>query len=204
MVDEAVVAAAVSQTMKGETFLRHWIDMREAKDEVSSGAMEVARAKKAAKRDGADLAVVAVLERLAKLDEGDRIIFMSKLDTYARWISLPLGAFSMGLPAPEVRTSARDDFDVWQAGQEGHRAGLNGTQREANPYQSGTAKYQSWDKRWNAGFKTQQRKVASDMVRGTGGARTQPPAKAADNTKVTPIGAGRKTPAPNGEASPAH
>ena len=173
MADPAV-AGAVAASLKPETFLFHFRDIRDAKDEAATGNTSVARAKKAAKRDGVKLEVLKFVEMLNEMDEDEAELFINTAKMYASWLKMPLGAWSAGIEVTPPRASNQADFEKWQAGQEGQKAGLNGAQREHNPYPAGTEKHVAWDKKWAGGFRLNQRKLADKMVKGTGGARSRP------------------------------
>ena len=162
---------AAVMAVKPETFLGHWRDMRDAKDEAGSAATEVARRKKAAKRAGIDLDVVKLVEKLSDLEDDERQSFLSKVETYCGWLKLPLGAFSAGITIEEPKASSREAFSRWQAGQDGHESGLNGAPKEANPHRNGSPEAQEWAKKWKVGFDANQRKIAAKMAKGTGAPR---------------------------------
>lgn len=168
--------AADVMAVKPETFLGHWRDIRDSKNEAGDAATSVARAKKAAKRDGVDLDVVKVLEKLAQMEDDERAAFLTKLETYSKWISLPLGAFSAGITVQEPKNTAMAEFHAWQAGQEGYSAGVGGHPRANNPYKQGSREFVAWDKRWKPGFDVNQKKEAARMMKA---ARGRPPADAA-------------------------
>jgi hypothetical protein len=172
MADPAV-DGAVASSVKPETFLAHFRDIRDAKGDAGDRAMDVARAKKAAKRDGIDLDVLKLVEKFHDMDDDEVSIFIHKLRMYSGWLKMPLGAYQAGLEVPAPKASSQADFEKWQAGQDGHKAGLDGSPRDANPYPQGTEKFVAWDKKWPAGFKQNQRKEADKMIRGTGGARSR-------------------------------
>lgn len=173
MADDAAVAGAVAGSVKPETFLMHFRDIRDARGDSKDRAMDVTRAKKAAKRDGVDLEVLKVVEQLHDKDDDEQEIFINKLRTYSQWLKMPLGAYGAGLEVPAPKASSQADFERWQAGQEGYKCGLDGGKRDDNPYPQGTEKFVAWEKRWPAGFKANQRKLADRMVKGTGGARSR-------------------------------
>ena len=172
--DTAELTGAVAQgAIKPETFLNHWVDIRDAKSELDGTSTIVARAKKAAKRDGVDLDVLKIVEKLIKMEDDEQAVFINRLRMYSQWLKMPLGAYSMGMIVPEPKAASQADFEKWQAGQDGTRAGETGGLRADNPHAPGTAKFVAWDKGWPQGFKKHQRKLADKMVRGTGGARTR-------------------------------
>ena len=163
--------AAGVMAVKPETFLGHWREMRDAKDEAGGAATEVARRKKAAKRAGVDLDVVKVVEKLADMEDDERQSFLAKVETYCSWLKLPLGAFSAGIKVEEPKESSREAFARWQAGQDGHKAGLEGAPKDANPHRNGSPLFAEWAKKWKIGFDANQRKIAAKMKNGTGAPR---------------------------------
>jgi len=154
--------------VRPETFLSHWRQIRDSKDDAADSAAAVARAKKAAKKSGVDLDVVKWLEHLATMESDERSTFLVKLETYSKWIDLPLGAFSAGIEIQQPKAAAREDFTRWQAGQDGHKAGVEGVPREGNPHRGGSAEHVEWDKRWSVGFKIAQKKLATAMAKKAG------------------------------------
>jgi hypothetical protein len=162
---DAPALAQVIGNVRPDTFLAHWRAVRDAKEESHDASTTVSRAKKAAKRDGVDMDVFAFMETLMKLEPDERLLFLRKLTVYCQWIDSPLGAFAEGVTAPEPKDKTRDEFTVWQAGQDGLTAGRAGHQRTANPHNVGTAQHVAWDRKWASGFKTNQKKLAGTLAR---------------------------------------
>lgn len=156
---------AHEMAVRPDSFLIHWRDMRDARDEAGTAQSDVARAKKAAKRDGVDLDVVKLVEKLSTMETDERDSFLAKVETYCKWLELPLGAFSAGLQPPEPKASSRESFARWQAGQDGYKAGLDGAPKEANPNRAGSADHVEWAKKWKTGFDANQRKIAASMAK---------------------------------------
>lgn len=162
-------AAALAETMgnvRPETFLSHWREIRDAKEALHDASMVVARCKKAAKRDGIDLDVVSLLEKLGKLESDELTTHLRKLAVYGDWLKMPLAAFAEGISAvvPEPKAKARDEFQAWEAGQAGLAAGRSGRARSDNPHEPGTEAHVAWDRSWTKGFRTSQKKIAGQMV----------------------------------------
>ncbi|HTB46278.1 MAG TPA: hypothetical protein VK741_21835 [Acetobacteraceae bacterium] len=162
---DAAGLAAVIGNVKPDTFIAHWRSIREAKDDSHDASTTVSRAKKAAKRDGVDMDVVALMEILMKMESDERLLFLRKLMVYCQWIDSPLGAFAEGLSPPEPKGKTRDEFTVWQAGQDGLTAGRAGHTRESNPHKPGSAAHVAWDRKWASGFKTSQKKLAGHLAK---------------------------------------
>jgi hypothetical protein len=165
---DAQAMNAVIGNVRPETFLGHWREIRDAKDNSHDASTAVSRAKKAAKRDGVDLDVVAIMEKLHDMDTDERELFLRKMVVYFQWLDMPLGAFAEGIKAPAPKDSAREQFGVWQAGQDGLTAGKAGRKREDNPHRAGTEVHVSWDKAWARGFKNSQKKLAGDLAKNAG------------------------------------
>lgn len=156
-------AAAVT-AVTPDKFLNHWRNIREAKDDMGSASTEVARSKKAAKRDGVDMGALKWAEELSGMDEDQRERRINLTSRYLDWVGLPLGAWALnGKVVDQPNESKREEFAIWQAGKDGYAAGLSGSKREANPHHGGSKIYQEWDKKWNAGFKANQQKEATAM-----------------------------------------
>jgi hypothetical protein len=169
MADPQKVTTAVAiGSLKSETFLSHYADIRDLKDEHGSAGSAVARAKKAAKRDGVNLDVLKTAEKLAGMDDDERAVYIHTLWVYSGWLKMPLGAYTIGVMAPEPRKGAQQEFDRWKAGKDGAAAGREGAPRDANPYAPGTETNVAWDKKWQVGFNANQRLIAEKMARSTG------------------------------------
>ena len=166
MADPSTVLA-----VKPETFLMHWRDMRDAKEDADDRNMNVARAKKAAKRDGVDLDVVKLVEKLSKMEPDQRETYLDSALTYAKWLDLPLGAFGAGMEVPQPRESASEDYAKWKAGKDGKEAGLGGKPKDANPHHAGTKLYDTWARSWQSAFNASQKQAAKGMTKGTGAPR---------------------------------
>ena len=158
--DPATAVTAVTP----DKFLNHWRNIREAKEDMGSASTEVARAKKAAKRDGVDMGAFKWAEELAGMDEDQRETRMRLTHTLCDWVGLPLGRYAANHKVvDQPNESKREEFALWQAGKEGYAAGLSGSKKEANPHHGGSKIYQEWDRKWNAGFKANQQKEATAM-----------------------------------------
>lgn len=160
---DAVDLATVIGNVRPDTFLSHWRAIRDAKDDSSDASTTVSRAKKAAKRDGVDMDVVAMMEKLMQREPDERMLLLRKLTVYCQWIGSPLGAFAEGLEAPEPKAKNRDDFNEWQAGQDGYTAGKAGHLRESNPHVGGSREHAAWDRKWKGGFALNQKKLAGQL-----------------------------------------
>jgi len=182
--------AAAVMAVKSETFLSHWQDIRDAKHDLGSVATEVARTKKAAKRDGVDLDVVKLVEKLSDMETDERHVFLAKVETYCKWLELPLGAFSAGIAVQEPKEATRQDFRKWQAGEDGYMAGLNGAPKEANPHRPKTPEATQWDKRWDSGFRLNQKKEAGKMAKAARAGRKPPGNGGAVTGKMAAAGEG--------------
>jgi uncharacterized protein (UPF0335 family) len=170
---DATQLAAVLGNVKPETFMEHWRKIRELKDEQAELSAAIARAKKAAKGDGIDLEAVALLERLAKIDNDELQLRMRKLFVYSDWIQMPLAAFAEGLQPPAPKEEANAEFELWQVKQNGLDAGRTGSKREENPYDAGTEKHVAWDKAWARGFKSVQGQRARELARNAAAKETR-------------------------------
>jgi ribosome modulation factor len=160
-------AAAVT-AVTPDKFLTHWRNIREAKDDMGSASTEVARSKKAAKRDGVDMGALKWAEELSGMDEDQRETRMRLTSGYCDWIGLPLGAWALSGKAvvEEPKDSSREEFSRWQAGKEGYAAGLAGAPKENNPHRAGSFQHVEWAKKWKPGFDANQKKIATQMAKG--------------------------------------
>jgi hypothetical protein len=87
---EGVPAASLSN-LTPETFQEHYRNIRKLKRVLDEANGEYRAARKAAESQGVDLKVLALLEQMAKLDEGEADARLTKLFKYAGWLDLPVG-----------------------------------------------------------------------------------------------------------------
>jgi hypothetical protein len=194
------LAEARSHNVPPDTFLRHYREIRDAKDAHADTGMALARAKKAAKGDGIDLDALKLLEKFADLDTDEAEMRLRHLRLYAEWIELPIGAQNdmFGQPPPpkpdEEETQKQRDFNAKAAGK---TAGQAGHERQTNPHSPGTSEHVAWDKAWLAGHKgwlKGQETIASEMA-------------PADELPLNGAAVGRAKrgrPRSNGASAPAH
>jgi hypothetical protein len=115
--------------------------------------MAVARAKKAAKGDGINLAALKVVENRAKLDSDERELIDRKVAEYALWLDQPIGSQTDMFGSATVSEEATAEQHEWTATGDGLEAGKAGKQRDDNPYPAGSAVHVAWDKAWLRGQK---------------------------------------------------
>lgn len=173
-----------------ETFLAHYRAIRAATRDKDEAGSVLANTKKAAKRDGIDLATLKLLEQLAKLDDDERETQLRRLEQYATWANLPLGtqldAFGQH-QIPKVKAKAAREHELWEAGEAGLKAGKTGALRDANPHPPGSEMHVAWDKSWLAG----QGVIASELNGNGDAAKPEKPTKTAKATKAPPGKRGR-------------
>jgi len=165
----ASLAEASSHNVPPEVFLKHYREIKQAKDDHADTGMAVARAKKAAKNDGIDLDAFKWLEKLAKLDTEDAEMQIRHLQTYAGWIKLPIGTqlAMFGQPEPAtVDAKAAAEHAEWEARDLGSAEGKAGHERGDNPNLLGSPEYAAYDRGWLEGneiWLKGQKKIASEM-----------------------------------------
>lgn len=167
----ASLAEARSHNTPPEVFLRHWREVRDAKQAHADTGMALARAKKSAKNAGIDMDAFKDVEKWSDLDEDELKIRREKSFLYAGWLKLPIGTqaefFGRGLTIPQPAEEARDEHAEWEATDKGMTAGKAGTPRDQNPHQAGDKLYVCWDKAWSKGnkeFLKAQKKIAGEMA----------------------------------------
>jgi len=170
------LAEARSHNVPPEVFLRHYREIRDAKQAHADTGMAVARAKKAAKGDGVDLDALKLLEKLASLDTDEAELQLKHLRLYAQWIELPIGMQPdfFGDPEPAtVSAKAQAEQREWTAGSDGFEAGEAGRLRDSNPHPIGSELHVVWDKSWTNGNKRwlkAQKTIAAEMGKKTSAA----------------------------------
>ena len=170
--------AAAQGAVTPDKFLTHWKDIRDAQHELDDVAPGVARAKKAAKRDGIDLDALRFLQKLRNMDLEDAQRHMNIIATYAQWLDMPVFAAALGIKATPPKTASQDEYELWQCGEAGFAAGKTGTPRADNPYANQSPAWKAWNRKWPFGFRLAQGKIAKEMAKGTAVA-TLPPRRPA-------------------------
>jgi hypothetical protein len=204
----ANLAEARSHNVPPEVFLRHWREIREAKNAHADTSTAVARAKKSAKSAGVDLDALKLLEKFADLDTDEAEVQLRHLFTYAKWIKLPLGTQTEMFQAPEPKPDVAQEHADWEAGEAGIAAGKSGLKRTVNPYKAGTSTHVAWDRAWLGGkeWLKEQAKLAGDLGRnhkngnGDAPAASEPDVEADPKPAAAASGRGRRKKA-NGAAS---
>jgi hypothetical protein len=180
--------------------LRHYREIRDAKEAHADTGTALARAKKAAKGDGIDLDALKLLEKFADLDTDEAELQLRHVKQYAEWLKLPIGAQLDAFgPAAIPKVSPEEDQKQrdWTARQAGEAAGKAGNERQVNPNSPGTSEHVSWDKAWLKGNKVWlkgQEKIASEMA--------EPPEELPLNG--APVDRKRGRPRSNGGVATAH
>lgn len=178
------LAEARSHNVPAAVFLKHYRSIRNCKTEHKETGAAVARAKKAAKNAGIDLAALSWLEKLTDLDTDEAEMQLRHLTTYAQWLSLPIGMQlnMFGQPEPatvDAKTAA--EHREWQAGEDGLMAGRAGHERDTNLKDPGSAEHAAWDLGWRHGHEDwleAQQTIASEMGPPPG-KRVRPPSNGA-------------------------
>jgi hypothetical protein len=169
MAKAASLADASSHNVPPEVFLKHYREIKQAKEDHADTGMAVARAKKSAKNAGIDLDAFKWLETLAKLDTDEAEMQIKHLQTYAGWLKLPIGTqlAMFGQPEPEpVDAKAAAEHSEWEARDQGSAEGKAGHERGDNPNLLGSPEYAAYDRGWLEGneiWMRGQKKIASEM-----------------------------------------
>jgi len=176
----ASLAEARSHNVPADVFLRHWREIRDAKTMHSDSGMAVARAKKQAKAAGIDLDAFKLVEQLAGLEEDELEMLLKNILVYSKWLKLPIGTqsemFSTPVNAPEPTADSRAEHDDWEAQQQGLAAGKGGVNREDNPFEAGSSRFDKWDRAWAKGNKEwtrEQSRIAGEMGENSRRGRTR-------------------------------
>jgi hypothetical protein len=171
------LAEARSHNVPAEVFLRHWREIRDAKDVKNDSNMGHTRAKKAAKSAGINLDALKLVEQFAELELDEMEMLLKDVMAYCKWLKLPVGTQLEIFAAPAVTEpseEAQQQHAEWEASQAGRAAGEGGSLREANTFEAGTAEHVAWDKAWAKGNKAWTRKqteIAEEMGENAGGRR---------------------------------
>lgn len=150
------LAEARSHNVGPEVFLRHWRDIRDAKNAKDDAGMGHTRAKKAAKQAGINLDAFKLVEQFADLDTDEMELLLKDVIAYSKWLKLPIGTQMEMFAKPDVampNDAAAAQHAEWEAGQDGLAAGQNGHERDTNPCEPGSAEHVAWDKQWAKGNK---------------------------------------------------
>ena len=170
MAKAASLAEASSHNVPPEVFLKHYREIKQAKDDHADTGMAVASAKKSAKNDGIDLDAFKWLEKLAKLDPDEAEMQIKHLQTYAGWLKLPIGTQLAMFAQPEPATvdaKAAAEHAEWEARDQGSAEGKAGHERGDNPNLLGSPEYAAYDRGWLEGNKLWlkgQKQIASEMA----------------------------------------
>jgi hypothetical protein len=185
------LAEARSHNVPAEVFLRHWREVREAKNAKDDAAAGVARAKKSAKQSGINLEAFKIVEQFNDMDTDELEMLLKDIIAYSKWMKLPVGTQMEMWAQPDVampNDAAQQQHDEWQAGQDGLQAGQLGHERDTNPHEPGSASHVSWDKQWAKGNKQWMRE------------QTDRADKLGENAGVTSSGRGRRAAGNGAEA----
>jgi hypothetical protein len=152
----AAAESANLTPLSSKSFSQHYRTIRDAAREHEETAMALARAKKAAKKDGVDLAALKMIERFAKLETDEAETLMRHTMQYAAWLEMPIGTQPSMFPdadAPDDEVTSENR--AYAAEEAGFEAGKAGKHRvDDNPYAAGTELYARFDKGYLRGQKT--------------------------------------------------
>ena len=166
----ANLAESRSHNTPAPVFLKHYREIREAKDKVIEANGYVKAAKKAAKASGVDMPSLKLLDMLTSIDTDEAELMIRKTKEYATYLNLPLGSqlnmfgeAPIAGPSPEVAAEQEE----WEAGAAGQASGKMGGLRDSNPNAPGTATHVAWVKGWLKGhklFNKDQARIANEMA----------------------------------------
>lgn len=151
-----------SNTIQAKEFLSIQQELLEAQREIDKATGRKRAILKRAKNSGADLDALALLNRLAKLDDDVREGLIGNLQKYSSWQGTTIWT-QADLPLDAVASApAAEDKEKWDDARtydSGYHAGADGANRDANPFEAGSSKYERWD----VGYLDGQESIADKM-----------------------------------------
>jgi hypothetical protein len=160
----ANLAEAQNHPITPEAFLKHDAEIRTAKREMEDKAAELARVKKAAKKDAISPVAYKMMETLRKLEDDERPVVVRLLNAYCEWVGMPIGTQASLMDAPKVpkpKPAAKAEHNTWAAGEAGLLAGREGDPASDNPHRYGTEQHVAWSKKHSEGLA--ERVAAEEM-----------------------------------------
>lgn len=147
-------AAPKKPNLSPDTFLEYYREIRRerVKLEEQSGAYRMVR--KRAKNAGVDMAAMALMEALARLDSEDAALRLKQLGYYGQLAGLPW-ATQMDLfgnyDAPKPTEKSLETQAHFDAEEDGRFAGAGGDSDTLNPNPAGSPLHAAWSTGWHNG-----------------------------------------------------
>lgn len=150
---EQRVGAHVGLNLTRDTFEECFRKIRTAKREADEARGRYQAARKLAKDAGVDMAALALMEQLARLDEDEVNQRLSTVFRYAGWLELKVGTqIDLFSDVPQRPRKAEVEHREWSAEEAGIEAGKAGAERnDENPYPPGSPLHVKWDAGWLKG-----------------------------------------------------
>jgi uncharacterized protein (UPF0335 family) len=189
----ANLAEAKTHPIAPELFLRKHALIQGATREKEDSAAELARVSKDAKSAGVNSLAYKMLARVRKLDDDEQIIVMRNFIQYMQWLDMPVGTQFSLIDAPKVpspRAKAKADLGLFDAREEGLRAGRDGDPASYNAHPPGSEKHVAWAEAWSKGLAERARIAAM-------GPDDEDGKPVADNGRATAVPGQRKRRAPS-------
>jgi hypothetical protein len=161
----ANLAEAKTHTLPPATFLQHDQAIQIARREHEDTGAALARANKAAKAAAVDLKAYKIMQTIDKLDDDEQIIVVRHLFDYMGHRGMPVGTQYSLIDAPKVpnpgKAKLRAEVAVFEAGENGLRAGRAGDPSDINPHDPGSEPYVAWARSYAQGLS--ERATAAGM-----------------------------------------
>lgn len=136
-------------------FLKLYRELRQARTPMETAVSAYRMARKRMKDAGVDEVALAMLERLAKLDEAQASLHLRNLSRYADWTGANIGLKQGELfGASDEDTPSQEEaglFNEQLAEENGHKAGRARDSADTNPHEAGSAAHAAWARGWHRG-----------------------------------------------------
>lgn len=153
---------APTTPLSADTYLTHYRLIRRQSSEGESVRGTLGALKKAAKKDGVNLDALALVEKLAKMEEEAATMFLRDVFRYAGWSDIHIGRqkelfalFDSGGPSEKAKAELSEHV----AFETGVAAGEAGRKQDDCQFEPGTAVHVAWVRGWNEG----QARIAKRM-----------------------------------------
>jgi hypothetical protein len=144
-----------SERLDPAKFLADYRALRQLETAMKDAVSDYRGMRKKMKAAGVDLAALALLEALRKLDDDEATIRIRNVQRYGAWTDTPFlkqgDLFGAATDDPQPDDEAKALHSEGEAEFDGIGAGRNGHKIETNPFDPGTRNHVAWVKGWHAG-----------------------------------------------------
>ncbi|MFA9204889.1 MAG: hypothetical protein ACEQSH_00375 [Bacteroidia bacterium] len=144
-----------SERLDPAKFLSDYRELRMLENTMQDAVADYRAKRKKMKAAGVDLAALALLEALRKLDDDEATIRIRNVQRYGAWTDTAFlkqgDLFAAASDDPQPDDEAKMAHAEGEAEFDGIGAGRNGHKIEANPFEPGTRNHVAWVKGWHAG-----------------------------------------------------